>query len=51
MATILLNIFLLYMNFDKSIVRLYFLLISSMLAKFQEDEKSIAMSSIKCLNS
>ena len=46
----LLNIFLLDMNFDKSTVELHFLFISSMLAKFQKDQKSIAMLSIKCLN-
>ena len=38
------------MNFDKSTIRLYFLIISSILVKFQEDKKLIAMSSIKCLN-
>ena len=38
------NVFLLDMNFDKSTIRLHFflLLISSILAKLQEDKKSIA---------
>ena len=38
------------MNFDKLTVRLHFLIISAMFAKFQENQISIAMSSIKCLN-
>ena len=42
--------FLLDVNFDKFTIELHFLLISSILAKFQEDQRSIAMSSIKCLN-
>ena len=37
------------MNFDKFNIRLYFLIISSILVKFQENKKSIAMSSIKYL--
>ena len=45
-----LNIFLLDENFDISIVVLHFFLIISMLAKFQDDLKSITISSIKCLN-
>ena len=36
-TTTLLNIFLLEVKFDKSIVGLHFLLISSMLAKFIEN--------------
>ena len=43
-------IFQLDINFDKSAIRLHFLLISSMLTKFQENQRSIVMSSIKCLN-
>ena len=38
-------------NFDKSTVRLNYLCIFSILAKFQGDQRSIAMSSIDCLNS
>ena len=38
------------MNFDKLTVRLHFLIISVMLAKFQKNQISVAMSSIKCLN-
>ena len=37
------------MNFDKFNIRLYFLIISSILVKFQENKKSITMSSIKYL--
>ena len=37
------------MNFDKFNIRLYFLIISSILVKFQENKKSIVMSSIKYL--
>ena len=37
------------MNFDKFNIRLYFLIISSILVKFQENKKSIAMSSINYL--
>ena len=48
MATTSFNTFLLDVNFDKSTIRLHFLLIFSMLAKFLEDQKLIAMSSIKC---
>ena len=43
-------IFLLGVNFENLIVGLYVLIISSMLAKFQENQILIAMSSIKCLN-
>ena len=38
------------MNFDKSTNRIDFLIISFILAKFQEDQRLIAMSSIKYLN-
>ena len=38
-------------NFDKSTVRLHYLHIFSMLAKFQGDQILITMSSINCLNS
>ena len=44
------NISLLYVNFDESIIRLYFLLTSFILAKFLKHQKSITMSSITCLN-
>ena len=46
-----LSLFELDANFDKSIVRLYYLRIFSMLAKFQSDQKLIVMSSINYLNS
>ena len=36
MTTTLINIFLLDVNFDKSIIELHFLLIFSILAKFPE---------------
>jgi len=36
-----LNIFLIYINFDKSTIRLHFILISF---RFTKDERSIAMS-------
>ena len=42
--------FLLDVNFVKFTIGLDFLLISSILAKFQKDKKSIAMLSIKFLN-
>ena len=42
-------IFLFNMNFDKSTIILHFL-IMSILEKFLEDQKSIAKTSIKCLN-
>ena len=42
---------LLDVNFDKSTIGLpFFFLVSSILAKFQEDQRLIAMSSIKCSN-
>ena len=40
------NIFLLDINFDKFTVRLNYLYILSMLAKFQDDQIQIVMSSI-----
>ena len=43
-------LFLLKVNFDKSTIRLYFLLIYSILVKFLENWRSIVMSSINCLN-
>ena len=44
------NIFLLNVNFDKSTIILHFLLTFFILAKFQENQKSITMTLIKCLN-
>ena len=44
------NIFLLDVNFENLIVGMYVLIISSMLAKYQKDQRSITMSSIECLN-
>ena len=41
------NIFLLDVNFKNLTVGLYILIISSMFTKFQEDQRSIAMSSIE----
>ena len=38
------------MNFDKSTIRLHYLHIFSILAKFQGDQRLIVMSSINCLN-
>ena len=43
------NIFLLDVNFENLNVGLYVIIISFMLAKFQEDQRSIAILSIKCL--
>ena len=48
--TTILNILLLNMNFNKSTIGLHFLLISSMFAKFPENQRSITLSSIKYLN-
>ena len=45
-----LYIFLLDVNFENIIVGLHVLIISFMLAKFQRDQKSISMLSIKYLN-
>ena len=41
---------LLNVNFDKSTIGLRFLFISSMLSKFLENQKSITMLLMKCLN-
>ena len=38
-------------NFDKLTVRLHYFCIFFILTKFQGDQRSIAMSSINCLNS
>lgn len=43
-------IFLLDVHFEKSAIELYFLLIPFMLAKFQDDQRSITISPITCLN-
>ena len=43
-----LYIFILSMNFENLTIELYTFIISLMLAKFQENKKSIAMSSNKC---
>ena len=48
MATTPLNI--LDVDFDKSNIELYFILIFSILAKFQENQRLINMSSIEYLN-
>ena len=45
-----LYIFLLYVNFENLTIRLHVLIIFSLLAKFQENKKSITISSVKCLN-
>ena len=45
-----LNIFLLDAKFDKSTVKLHYLRIFSILAKFQGDQRLIVISSINCLN-
>ena len=47
---LLLLFFLLDVNFDKSTIKLNFLILFSILAKFQEDQRSIATLSIECLN-
>ena len=39
------------MNFDKSTVGLYYHRIFSVFTKFKDNQRSIAMSSINCLNS
>ena len=44
------NIFLLDVSFENLTIRLHVLIISNILAKFQENQKSIVMSSIKCLH-
>ena len=43
-------IFILSVNFKNLTVRLHVLITSKMLTKFQENQKSIAMSSNKCYN-
>ena len=45
-----LNNLLLDVNFDKSTVRLHYIHILSMLAKFHGDQRLIFMLSINCLN-
>ena len=44
------NIFLLGVNFENITLGLHVLITSSTLAKFKENQKSIAMSLVKCLN-
>ena len=46
----LLFIFLLDANLENLIIILHVFIISSMLVKFQVNQRSIALSSIKCLN-
>ena len=48
LVTILFNIFLLEVDFDKSTIRLHLVLISSILTKFLENKRSIVMLSINC---
>ena len=48
LVTILFNIFLLDVDFDKSTIGLHLILISSMFAKFLENKRSKAMLSINC---
>ena len=48
LITILFNIFLLEVDFDKSTIRLHLVLISSILAKFLENKRSIVMLSTNC---
>ena len=43
-------IFILSVNFENLIIRLHILIISLILTKFQENQKSIVMSSNKCYN-
>ena len=43
-------IFQLNANLDESVVRLYYLPIFSIIARFRGDQRSIVMSSINCLN-
>ena len=49
-ATILLNIFLLDVNFNKPTIRLHFSFLSFIFAKFLSGQRSITSTSIKCLN-
>ena len=44
------NIFLLGVNFENITLGLHVLITFSTLAKFKENQKSIAMSLVKCLN-
>ena len=44
------NIYLLDVNFENLTIILHVLIISSMLTKFQKDQRSIVMPSIKYLN-
>ena len=46
-----LNNLLLDVNFDKFTIRLHYIHILSVFAKFHSDQKSIVMLSIDCLNS
>ena len=46
-----LNIFQFDVNFDKSTIRLHYLHIFFIVAKFQGNQRLITMSSINCLNS
>ena len=48
LVTILFNIFLLEVDFDKSTIRLHLVLISSIFTKFLENKRSIVMLSINC---
>ena len=48
-SIIYLFIYFLGVNFNKFTIELHFLLISFMFAIFQEDQRSITTSSIKCL--
>ena len=50
LTAILFNIFLLEVNFDKSTIELHFFLYPPYLEKFQDNQRSIVMLSIKCLN-
>ena len=43
-------IFVLNVNFENLTIRLYVFIISLMLTKFQENQRSIVMSSNKCYN-
>ena len=50
LQTFFFYIFCLDVKFENLTVRLYVLIISSMLAKFQEDQRLIAIKSMTCLN-
>ena len=45
-----LNIFLLDVNFNKITIRLHFIFMYSIFAKFSENQRLIVISSIKCSN-